>query len=313
MTLAAALFAPTAAEAAGVLAGTSIQNTATASYNTGGPTQTIDSNTVTIKVDELLDVAVASKDAGAVPVTGTAVLAFSVTNTGNGPEAFKLTADPAVAGNAFNTTVTNLAIDTNNNGVYDAGVDTIVANGGNSPSIAPDTAITVFVLVTAPGGTTDGQTSKVNLLAQAVTGTGTPGTTFAGAGEGGSDAVVGSSGADDQAQGNLISSVATVQLVKSATVVDPFGGTTPVPGATITYKLVATVAGSGSVNGLTIADAIPASTTYTSGTLTLQSVALTDAADTDAGQASASGISVNIGTLAAGSSRTITFKVKINP
>ena len=49
--------------------------------------------------------------------TTTAVLRYKITNTGNGPEAFTLTANPAVTGNAFNTTVTGLAIDVNGNGV----------------------------------------------------------------------------------------------------------------------------------------------------------------------------------------------------
>ncbi len=307
----ALLFTNTAL-AAGVPAGTLIENTASASYNTGGPTQTVDSNKVTIKVDELLDVAVASQDAGAVPVAANAALSFSVTNTGNGPEAFKLTADPAVAGNDFDATINNLAIDTNNNGVYDVGIDTILANGGNSPLINPDIALTVFVLVTAPAGTTDGQTSKVNLLAEATTGTGAPGLTFAGAGFGGGNAIVGSSGADDNALGSLLASIITVNLTKTATVVDPFGGSSSVPGAIITYQLVATVSGTGSVNGLLITDPIPVSTTYSPNTLKLGGAPLTDLADTDAGQASAAGISVNAGTVAAGSTRTVTFNVKVN-
>ena len=41
-----------AAHAAGVTAGTLIQNTASATYGTGPATTTISSNTVTIKVDE---------------------------------------------------------------------------------------------------------------------------------------------------------------------------------------------------------------------------------------------------------------------
>lgn len=298
--------------AAGVTAGTLIENTASASYNTGTATKTIDSNKVTIKVDEVLDVAVASLDSGAIPIAGSSSLSFSVTNTGNGPETFALTADPAIAGNAFDTTVNSLAIDTNGNGVYDAGVDALLANGGTSPSIAPDGTLKVFVLVTAPAGTTDGQTSQVKLTAAASTGTGSPGTTFAGAGTNGSDAVVGSSGASASALGSLAASVANVALVKSATVLDPFGGSQPVPGATITYQIVATVSGSGSIDALTITDAIPASTTYQAGTLTLESTALTDASDADAGTASAAGISVNAGNVAAGSTRTVKFKVKVN-
>lgn len=310
----ALLLCSTAAFAAGVPAGTLIENTASASYDTGAdtPTQTIASNKVTVKVDELLDVAVASLDAGAVPVTASAVLSYSVTNTGNGPEAYKLTADPAVSGNDFNVIIDNLAIDTNDNGIYDAG-DTIIANGANSPLINAETSLKIFVLVSSPAGVTDGQTSQVNLLAQAVTGTGTPGTVFAGQGFNSSDAVVGSSSADDNALGSLQSSVITVRLTKTASIVDPFGGTQSVPGAVVTYTLVAAVSGSGSVNNLQISDPIPASTTYIGSTLTLEGAGLTDlAGDGDAGQASSAGISVNAGTVPAGSTRTVTFNVKVN-
>ena len=85
--------------AAGVAAGTFIENTATATYSNGAATESVDSNTVTILVDELLDVTVASLDASAVPLGGgNAVLSFQITNTGNGPEAFELTPDPALTG-----------------------------------------------------------------------------------------------------------------------------------------------------------------------------------------------------------------------
>ncbi len=239
------------------------------------------------------------------------MLSFSVTNTGNGPEVFVLTADPNVAGNAINTTIDSLAIDTNANGVYDPGVDALVANGGQSPSIAPDSPLTVFVLVSSAGAA-DGATSQVNLLAQAATGTGAPGTVFAGAGEGGGAAVVGSTGADDAARGSLVASAVSVALVKTATVRDPFGGSQPVPGARITFQIVASASGSGSVSDLIVTDAIPASTTYAANSLALDSAPLTDLSDGDAGTASGSGISVNVGTTDAGTSHTVTFDVTVN-
>lgn len=309
---AAAALLPQAAFAAGVPAGTLIENTASASYTSGGPAQTINSNTVTVRVDELLDVTVTSQDASPVPINGSSVLTYLVTNTGNGPETFRLTADPAVTGNDFEAAIDNLAIDTNGNGVYDPGVDTLIASGGTSPSIDPDNSLTVFVLFTAPGGLNDGDTSQVRLTAISTTGSGTPGTVIAGAGEGGGDAVVGSSGAVDNALGPLVASVAAVTLTKSASVLDPFGGSQPVPGATITYTLVATVGGSGSVSNLTLSDNFPTSTTYSPNSITLEGSALTDAADADAGSASATGISVNAGTVAPGSTRTVTFNVTID-
>lgn len=309
----AAVLAPHAAMATGVSAGTLIQNTARATYTTGTASGSVDSNTVTIKVDELLDVAVTSLDSG--PISGSAApvtLRFTVTNTGNGPESFLLTADPAVAGNDFNMVIQTIAIDSNGDGDYDVGVDQVIANGAATPLLAADTGTTVFVIATLPSGAADGDTSQIRLTADAQTGTGSPGTVFAGQGANGGDAVVGVSGASEFAQGSIVASLATVTLVKSASVADPFGGTQTVPGAVVTYSIVANVTGTGSVSALHVTDVIPVGTTYQPGTLKLDTTALSDPADADVGTASASGIDVNLGTVSGGTSQTVSFQVKID-
>ena len=87
LALATTLTSPTPAFAAGTRAGTTISNTATASFDNGSGTQTVDSNRVDLRVDELLDVTVASGNPSDVPTVPGAtgqVLTFSVTNTGNG-------------------------------------------------------------------------------------------------------------------------------------------------------------------------------------------------------------------------------------
>ncbi len=152
----------------------------------------------------------------------------------------------------------------------------------------------------------------MSLLAEAVTGTGAPGTAFAGQGAGGGNAIVGSTGANATATGSLSVGITDVDLIKSATVRDPFGGTGIVPGATITYAIRAEVRGSGSVSDLVVTDAAPADTTYVAGSLKLDGATLTDAADADAGRSSTSGISVDLGTVSGGSSRTVTFQVTID-
>lgn len=298
--------------ASGVPAGSLIENTATATYTANAATQSVDSNTVTLTVDEVLDGAVASQESGPVPATTTAVLRFKITNIGNGSESFTLTVNPAVTGNAFDATVTGLAIDVNANGVYDAGVDTALTNGATSPVLAPDGPLDVLVMVTIPVNAVANATSKVQLDAAATTGTGAPGTLFAGAGVSGGDAVVGASGAQASAQATLTVNKAVVGLVKSASIADPFGGARPVPSAIITYSIVASVTGTGTVTGLSVNDAIPAGTTYRPGTLAFEGAALTDAADADAGQVSASALTVQLGDVAAGATRTVTFQVRIN-
>ena len=146
------------AYAVGTAAGTTISNTATATYNPpSGPPVTVPSNQIDIKVDELLDVTVATADPGdvvALPGSTNQILSFTITNTGNGSEAFRLTPNGTVGGDQFDPATTSIVLDSNGNGVYDAGVDTVYTAGSNDPVLAPDASIKVFVLSTIPGGVT---------------------------------------------------------------------------------------------------------------------------------------------------------------
>ncbi|WP_430414869.1 hypothetical protein [Parasphingorhabdus sp.] len=306
----------TSALATGTVAGTDIVNVAQATYNSPGGSITIDSNIVTIKVDELLDVTVVSSDPGDV-VTGpertAQILTYQVTNTGNGSEAFTLSADTAKPGDEFDTNFEQIVLDTNDNGVYDAGVDTVYTAGTNDPVLAPDESVTVFILSAMPATAKDGERAEVELAAVANTGSGAPGDVFAGEGDGGSDAVVGSTGADAEDSGFFLIEAAEVTLVKSATIVDPFGGSEPVPGAVITYQLVATTVGTGSLADLGVTDIVPENTTYTSETITLDGAPLTDdSTDTDVGSFDGTAIAVGLGTVPGGQTRTITFQVTID-
>lgn len=295
-------------------AGTTISNTATATFDSGGGPQTVDSNRVDLLVDELLDVTVASNNPTDVPTTPGAtsqVLSFRVTNTGNGAENFVLSTIANVGGDNYDPVVTQIYIDANGDNAFDANVDTLYTPGTGDPLLQPETAITVFVVATTPGTVVDGNRGIVSLVAAAKTGTGAPGRSFAGQGEGGGDAVVGSTGADADDDGAFIVNAATVTLVKSATVTNALGTTDPVPGATITYTIVATVAGSGSVSGLAIADNIPSNTLYVPGSITLGGAGLSDAVDADAADYNGTRINVALGAVAGGQTRTVTFRTTI--
>ncbi len=307
-------------KAAGTTAGSTISNTATATFtDPGGNPQTIDSNTVDLLVDELLDVTVArvgSADIVTSPNATGQVATFTVTNTGNGSEAFRLTANSSLGGDQFDPTVTQVFLDSNGNGTYDSGPggDTLYAPGSNDPVLAPDASVTVFVLSTIPAAN-DGDRGQINLTAAALTGTGAPGTDFPGLGQGGGDAVVGNTGADGVDNAFYLVHNATISFVKSQSVLDPFGGTSVVPGSIITYSLVATVSGTGSLTNVVVGDAIPAGTAYQTETITLETSPLSDGADVDSGEYLASptpGINVRVGTVPAGQSRTVTFKVRVN-
>ena len=302
------------AQAAGTRAGTTISNTATATFDTGGGAQNINSNTVDLRVDELLNVTVASNNPADVPTTPGATgqaLSFTVTNTGNGIESFGLTSIANGGGDNYDPTVTSIVID-DGDGVYEPGIDVVYVAGTNDPSLNPDASVTIFVVSTTPGTVADGDRGIIALVAAARTGTGAPGTSFAGQGEGGGDAVIGATGADGQDDGAFVVAAATVSLAKSAAIADPLGGSEPIPGAVITYTIVATVSGSGSVSGLAIADAIPANTTYVPGSITLGGAAQTDAVDADAGSFASNQVGVALGTVAGGSTRTVTFQATIN-
>jgi uncharacterized repeat protein (TIGR01451 family) len=302
--------------ATGTAAGTTISNTAQVTYtDTTGTPVTVPSNRVDLRVDEVLNVTVVSADPGDVaaqPGATNQVLTFNVTNTGNGPEAFRLSPVNAIGGDAFDPTTTSLVLDTNGNGVYDAGVDTVYNAGSNDPVLAPDTSIRVFVLSTVPAAATDGQRGQTDLTATATTGSGAPGTAFPGLGVGGSDAVVGVTTAVGRDDGFYIVSAATVAFVKSASVRDPFGGTTSVPGSVITYTLVATVSGTGALTNVAASDPVPANTTFVPGSITLQGAGITDATDADPGEFATNRVSVRFGSLAGGQTRTVTFKTTIN-
>ena len=310
----AAVMVSTPAFAAGVPAGTLIENTAQATYTVGGVNQTVPSNTVTVTVDEILDVAVASLDGGSVALTADgAVLTFTITNTGNGPEAFELTLDPAIAGDDFNPVLTAIAYDSNGNGTYEDGVDALIPAGAVTPAILADASLTIFAILAFDSPPpADAELADVRLTAAAETGNGAPGTVFAGQGVSGSNAVVGTTTAQDSDLGTLIAQLSAVGLAKSATIADPFGGTEAVPGAVVTYRLIASVTGSASVSDLVVSDPVPANTTYTPGSLTLDGAPLTDASDADAGEAVAGTVTVDLGTVAGGADHTITFQVTID-
>ncbi len=314
-----------AAHAVGTAAGTDITNTASVTADVGGSPVTATSNPNVIRVAEVIDVDVTLLSVGNVLVNSPSsgqVLTFRVTNTGNGVDRFALTVNDALVGDAFDPVFASLWFDANGNALYDAGVDTLYTPGLNDPLLDANAPaaddVVVFVLNDVPAGLASGDLGDSELLAASATGVGAPGTVIAGAGEAGTDAIVGTSGGDDLAQGTYQVSSVALAIAKTSTVADPFGGSQPIPGATITYSLVVTVAGAGSADAATLSDAIPANTTYVAGSMTRNAAALTDASDSpvdeaDFGVTTAGAITVGLGNLPAGGPpETITFQVTIN-
>lgn len=311
----AAVFAllPAFACALGTPAGTPVDNTATVSYDIGGVPGTALSNTDSFLVAELLDTTLANNDAGNVaafsPDSGIA-LSFTLTNTGNGSETFALAFDAALGGDQFDPQGVQLYLD-DGDGIFNSVVDTLYSPGINDPVLAADASRVVFVVGDMPSALAGGDLGSAQLTATAVTGSGAAGTAFIGAGDGGVDALIGASGASASDQ-NAYLITAYASLAKASAVLDPLGGSSPVPGATITYTLTFVVPAGVNLTAAQVADAIPTGTTYQPGSLRLDAAALTDAIGDDAGEFSAGGIAVDLGNVAGPATYTIVFQITIN-
>ena len=286
------------AVALGTDAGVNIQNTATAEFDINGTAQTpVSSNTVQTTVDELLDVVVVDDNGGPVAVsvgeTG-AILQFTITNNGNGSEVFRIVADDAVNEGGFDPQLNQLYIESNALPGLQVGGDTPYVSGSGDPTLAEDETLVLYVQSNIPGGLAQGDNGDVEVRAVAQTiinAIGTddpndaawpvPGDSYAGVGDGGGNAVVGTSHDINnllmRSAGRYQVSDAVVSIVKTATaVVDPFGGTTLVPGSVISYQLEVTVSGSGTAQALVIRDVIPAELAYEANTLQVGGVAEDD-------------------------------------
>lgn len=322
VALCTACLAPLA-QAAGTAAGTDISNTATATFtDPAGTPRSTNSNTYVVQVDEILDVTVVSNDGGNVGVytpSAGQVLSFTVKNTGNGSETYKLSVVNTLTGDNFDPTNVKVYLD-DGDGVLETGPggDALFVAGTNDPALLADASLKVFVVSDVPGSLADSDVGNIRLVAEAATaqsnaGLEAPGYTFAGAGSAGSDAVVGTTQAYATVTNGYVVSNITSSLVKSSTVVDPFGGSNAVPGAVITYSLALSLSGSGTVTGARIVDAIPAGTTYKTGSIKLDGGAMTDTADADKGVFTGTQVEVDLGNLTVPASHTVTFDVTITP
>jgi len=244
-------------------------------------------------------------------------LVFTLTNTGNGSERFNLTALSAgVVNDDFDPTLASPAIylDSDNSGDFSGG-DVAYNAGVNDPILAADASVRLLVINNIPNTVVNGNRGRSQLTAAAATGTGAPGTAFPGQGDGGVDAVAGTTGGDAVLFGEYL--VADVQLtaVKSQTILDQFGGARPLPGARINYQIVVTPSGTGTATSAAVNDLIPANTTYVANSLQLNGAALSDTADSDAGTfvSAPAEVRVTLGNLSGASGpQTVQFAVTIN-
>lgn len=310
-----------------------MSNTVTLDYQVGGTAQPQLSSTATFVVDTKVDLTVTKNaDATVAPGATNRVLAFTVTNTGNATQGYSLTAVQAAGATV---TMTNVRIfrDVNANGAYDSGTDTLYTAGTNAGDLAADAPGRFLIVADTPAGATSGQTASWYLVARTLnagsttvtaesTGADNKDTVQVVFADGDGDAAAANDAARDgrhTASGAFTVSAATITLAKTSTVVsDPENNTTNpkrIPGAVVRYSITASnAAGGASAATVVLTDAIPANTTYVTGSITLNSVAKTDASDADEANYNVSvagAVRGNVGTIAAGGSATVTFDVTI--
>lgn len=313
-------FGASSAWSAGTPAGTVIDNTASISFTSGATPITQDSNTVSITVLERIDVVV-TLQSGQVLVAANDVdqdLLFTVTNTGNGTETFQFAINNTVTGNDFDPiagTPASIYFDTDGSGDFSAG-DVAYQPGVNDQTLAADESVDMLLVNDIPGGVVNGQIGRSELTATSATGTGAPGTNFAGQGDGGIDAIVGASGGDDVQAGEYLVSDVQISMQKSVAITDLFGGNEPTVGSTLTYTITVEVTNAGTATGAVISDPIPANTTYVANSIELNSNPITDVSGDDEGELDTSGapaVVVRLGDLTqVDGIQTIEFQVTID-
>lgn len=322
-------------------AGTTITNSATVDYQVGGIQQTQQSASTSIVVDRKINLTmteVGSTTTQVSPGQSGAVLTYSVTNTSNATLDFKLVATQQSGTTAahggtdsFNVTSVSIYRDSNGNGTYDSGTDTLVTY---IDELAADASQTVFVVADIPLGLANGAVAGVVLTATVHEGGGTGSqgaalTETTGSNTSGMDTVFADGAgftdsarsADYSAADDYTVFAPTLTLSKTATVIDdPVNGTTNpklVPGATVQYCIsVANAAGGATASNVAISDSLPAEVTYVSaygiklnGTVS-GGVCQTDG--TSGGSYSSGTVSGTLSSVAAGETRTLLFRATID-
>lgn len=324
--------------AAGTAPGTPISNQARLNYDVGGNAQTaIDSDgdpgtagvqTTNFVVDRKVDMTVVKNgDATVIPNSTDQSLAFTLTNTGNGTQGYLLTTIAGVNGtdDDFNMSTVRIYVDVDSSGTFNTG-DTLYTGGSNAGDLAPDASVKLLIVSNTPATPVDADTSLYHLVAQATdAGTTTPtvatsgtddpavvDTAFAdGAGTAGID--VARDGRHSDSGTYTVASAAVTVTKTSAVTDDGFGNGAPnakaIPGATVTYTIVVdNSGGSVAASSLVLTDALQvANVTFTAASVAFDSGCTGATSDSFATPT----LTMNVGTVAAGATCTITFDVTI--
>ena len=151
-------------------AGTTISNTATVNYSVGSTAQTpITSSATTFKVDNKVNVTVAktSDNSSVNPGTSKQAVAFTVTNNGNAPQRFALSAVTGAGSITGGQSNVAIYLDNNGDGAWDAG-DTLYSTAATFGDVAPDSSLKILIVADTALSAKDGEHLAYSLLAQTV-------------------------------------------------------------------------------------------------------------------------------------------------
>jgi uncharacterized repeat protein (TIGR01451 family) len=320
-------------------AGRAITSIARADFSIDGVAQPPVITTITIVVDELLDAVMVADDADAVPAhspQSTVVLSFTVTNTGNGTERFRLVPETGLAGADFEPQSIAVWLEDNGEAGLQTGPggDRPYSAGDDDPRLGPGESLAAYLVVHVPAGVPAGAETRVGLRAVAETiyqAAGTddprdsafpaPGASWAGLGDAGEagepvTAVVGAAHAAgalrirDEARVRVTAPLVAMHkdVVGHA---DPSGGTGLAAGTVVDYRITASAAATAApVHALVITDQLPPDLEFLPGTLQV-SGAIPAGAPAHHFDAATRRLVVPIGTLEGGQWVVVDYQARI--
>ncbi|WP_226701809.1 hypothetical protein [Microbulbifer elongatus] len=324
--------------AVGTDAGETISNTATVSYQVGGVDQEdVDSNEETFVVDRVIRMTLAlDGNLGTAPVPGATskITSYTLTNTSNAPLDFDLDAINAVNGDLVNPGPTNIGtddqegtniiafLDTNGNGVYDVGTDSL-----RIEDLGADDSVNVLVSIDIPSSVVDGETIGVVLTATATETNGDPLSQDTGANTSGMETIFGdATGVTDSDYDGKISvygaysiSGANLSVAKSSTVIDDYVSSSnfkAIPGALVEYCIVVTNSNTATADAtdVTVSDGVPLYTSFEASSVATGS-GTTCGSSADApslGDESGGTVTATFPTVSPGESVWVSFQVTID-
>lgn len=311
--------------AAGTAAGTEVRNQATVTYTTGGSTVSDVSSPAEFKVQELINASLVIQQSGDIIVNSPdaeAPIKLVLTNTGNGDESFSLSQTNVSGSDDFDVTIGSVYVD-DGDGVFEPGTEDILYAGN---ALAPDASVTLWAVSAIPDALADNSKGDVVIKALSTTFQNAgqtnpqPGSVISTGGAGGTNAVAGSTGAQQQKTATYRVSAIAVNIAKSVTAARDLlgqGGSQYVPGAEVDYRITVSVTGTGVATSVSVSDPLPDELQLkdsTSGTIRVGGTDMSarpSDGDTAQYDANTNTISVDLGNMNAGDSINIDFTTVI--